>query len=799
MQRKYIRFFLACCAILCAFSVAPQVRADDVPLAARLLSIPYNDSTQGGLRVTVPGFSGLRGISNDGTTVYLLDGSGNVTTLPMSALVGDPGSSISAPGTSHIVGWGVDSAPTFGSPDGRSLAYSHGCLFLSTSGDTTHLDCIDVSDWSVTQIDVPADYPLPVGHGWASETLIDFADGRVGKVSAYEATTSPLNGYDSYIRMYTVSGTGKDVTIAFSHDYYTFDSVDWNLDDHGIATDGTYLYRIEYSGANAPGGDFKSWPLQDTGAPSQSYVGLYTEPFSNMTYLSHDHTGDRYMVGNYSGNQFYITSASDPGPGPGNPLTPAFSTTTSTSDGYTVQVTNYDSSFTWSASTSAGNVSINDTGLVTVAGLSVGETATTTVTTSKSNVPDGSASIAASSIPDTTPPNISGLAASSTADGANVVWTTDEAGSTKVVYSVNTQYASSTGETDTSPRSTSHSDSLSGLLACTTYHYKVVSADAAGNVATSSARTFTTAGCSGGAIPSSTNSSDVTVSTAATSTASDDGYTLAVATPANFTATSSAVTIQIKGLSSDTVLGSVGKPSNLLSSAANVVFDVTALINNTTVLDSFNAPVTISYTYTDADVSSLDESTLKMYHYHDGVWLPLDDCSVDTAANIVTCKAPSFSIFAIFGTQNATNVKNITAQDRYPGGFTVQKQVANLFVMGKVAQADALKQQWHWLFPQNVPASISSLSMVSPLVRDLSIGMSGEDVLALQKLLNANGFALATSGPGSPGSETTYFGTLTRAALAAYQAVHNVFPALGYFGPITRAQMKATGRAGVWW
>jgi hypothetical protein len=755
------RFFLIAFA-LCLLFLATSAHAD-VPIAAHLLTIPYNDSSSGGLRITISNLSGLRGISNDGTTMYLLNGSGNITTFPMSAITGSPGSSINVTGTLHSVGWGSGGAPGFGSPDGRSMAYSHGCLFLSNSGS---LDCVDISDWSVTAITVPSDEPLPDGHGWASETLIDFADGRVGKVSAYASTSTPASGYSSYIRMYTVSGTGKAATIAWSHDYYMFDTEDWNTDDHGIATDGTYLYRIEFSGSHLSDGDFKSWPLQDSGAPSQEYVGSYTEPFANMTYLAHDHTGNRYMTGNYAGNQIYITSASDPGPGPGNPLTPAFSTATSTSGGYTVQVTNYDNSFTWGASATHGSASIDGSGLVTVTGLSGSQTATTTVTTQKSGVPDGSASVATSSLSDTTPPVISVIASSTADTSATITWTTDESASTKVSYSADTSYASSTSETDTGTRVTSHGTSVTSLLSCTSYNFKVVSADASSNYATSSANSFTTTGCSGGATPSSSTSTTVTVAAAATSTVSDSsGNTLTVATPANFTATSTSIIIQIKGLSSDTVLGSIGKPSGL-SSAASVVFDVTALINNSTTLDSFNTPVTISYTYTDADVSGLDQSTLKMYHYHGGQWVQLDNCSVTTSAKTITCTAPSFSIFGIFGSpQTSSSGSSSTGGGGVVIGCTDKK---------------AVNYSPYAFGTDTTSCKYASVPVLSPpllcprynFTRVLRFGDKGKDVQALQKFLNCAGFPLASSGPGSRGHETVYFVDRTLKSLDAFQIAH---------------------------
>jgi peptidoglycan hydrolase-like protein with peptidoglycan-binding domain len=67
-------------------------------------------------------------------------------------------------------------------------------------------------------------------------------------------------------------------------------------------------------------------------------------------------------------------------------------------------------------------------------------------------------------------------------------------------------------------------------------------------------------------------------------------------------------------------------------------------------------------------------------------------------------------------------------------------------------------------------------------------------VIELQQYLNAHGFTLAASGPGSPGQETDYFGSLTYTALAAFQNAHasalltpvGLTQGTGYFGPATR-------------
>lgn len=75
--------------------------------------------------------------------------------------------------------------------------------------------------------------------------------------------------------------------------------------------------------------------------------------------------------------------------------------------------------------------------------------------------------------------------------------------------------------------------------------------------------------------------------------------------------------------------------------------------------------------------------------------------------------------------------------------------------------------------------------------RDLQAGTSGDDVKGLQVFLNTHGYLVATTGPGSPGNETDFFGGLTRAAIVKYQKAKSITPAVGYFGPKTRAAVAS--------
>ena len=76
-------------------------------------------------------------------------------------------------------------------------------------------------------------------------------------------------------------------------------------------------------------------------------------------------------------------------------LTPTFGTATATTNGFTVQITNYDSSYTWAGTaTFSGTVTISGTGLVTVAGVQAAKSSIATITTNKSNTVGGTATVA---------------------------------------------------------------------------------------------------------------------------------------------------------------------------------------------------------------------------------------------------------------------------------------------------------------------------------------------------------------------------------------------------------------------
>ena len=84
------------------------------------------------------------------------------------------------------------------------------------------------------------------------------------------------------------------------------------------------------------------------------------------------------------------------------------------------------------------------------------------------------------------------------------------------------------------------------------------------------------------------------------------------------------------------------------------------------------------------------------------------------------------------------------------------------------------------LLRANAQSNVSAAAF--QFMRDLSIGMSGLDVMELQKRITQAGVYF--------GPHTGYFGPLTLAGVQRYQGMHGI-PTTGYVGPLTRAELNA--------
>lgn len=95
--------------------------------------------------------------------------------------------------------------------------------------------------------------------------------------------------------------------------------------------------------------------------------------------------------------------------------------------------------------------------------------------------------------------------------------------------------------------------------------------------------------------------------------------------------------------------------------------------------------------------------------------------------------------------------------------------------------------------PSEVPAACQGISFT----RGLTTGSTGNDVKCLQALLNqSSDTQVASSGVGSPGSETNYFGSLSVSAVGKFQIKNGLVSSstdagYGYVGPKTRAKLNS--------
>src|SRR6202020_1949557 len=83
-------------------------------------------------------------------------------------------------------------------------------------------------------------------------------------------------------------------------------------------------------------------------------------------------------------------------------------------------------------------------------------------------------------------------------------------------------------------------------------------------------------------------------------------------------------------------------------------------------------------------------------------------------------------------------------------------------------------------------SSTTTSSSCYPFSSDLTVGSTGAAVTALQQVLIAKGYLTAVSAP------TGYFGSLTQAAVAKWQAANGITPTAGYFGAKSRAFYAST-------
>ncbi len=159
--------------------------------------------------------------------------------------------------------------------------------------------------------------------------------------------------------------------------------------------------------------------------------------------------------------------------------------------------------------------------------------------------------------------------------------------------------------------------------------------------------------------------------------------------------------------------------------------------------------------------------------------------TICTTTGGVSAPAPVSS-----GSTSVTPPPPVTASTPAPASGLSSAQVASILSLLSSFNADsAIIAKVKAALSGSKNTNADNASVTTLFERNLDIGASGEDVKALQVFLNSHGYIVASSGPGSFGNESRQFGSLTRSALVKYQKAKGITPAVGYFGPKTRASL----------
>ncbi|MDE1975232.1 MAG: peptidoglycan-binding protein [Patescibacteria group bacterium] len=352
----------------------------------------------------------------------------------------------------------------------------------------------------------------------------------------------------------------------------------------------------------------------------------------------------------------------------------------------------------------------------------------------------------------TTGPVISNISVQASSTTAVITWTTSVQASTQVKYGLTYLYGSQSALNTTMV--TSHSVTITNLQPNTVYHYALISKDAYGNQTTSQDYTFTTArvGATTAIITTQTNQTNPSN----TVPGCPQGITCTPLASSNITPSSSSFTPISIG-TTDPVVKTLQQTLN--SKGYTVSYSGAGSKGQET-----------SY------FGSLTVAALKKYQ-----------CSV-----LSVCSGPSYGVLnqataqslglisASYAAGQSSNTTPTNQDINCPSGYICTK-----------TKGPSTNNQTTTNTQSPIINSNSQFS--GTFTRSLTLGSTGSDVQALQVFLNNHGFLVSSTGAGSPGHETTYFGPATSAAVARFQNAYasqiltpvGLTKGTGYFGPST--------------
>jgi hypothetical protein len=219
------------------------------------------------------------------------------------------------------------------------------------------------------------------------------------------------------------------------------------------------------------------------------------------------------------------------------------------------------------------------------------------------------------------------------------------------------------------------------------------------------------------------------------------------------------------------------------------IYQITAT-SGSSVVTNFGKPVTLTFTYTTAQIpAGVAETNLKIYYYNatTRAWVEVAS-TVNAITHTITATVDHLTQFAIYGKKTASGASATIAQlQTLLNSLIAQIKVAvkAMIAQGKPVPAALM------IYAQDIGSSslTQAITSAGKITRGWALGQTGEEVKIIQTIL-AKDKAIYPEG-----KITGYFDAATLAAVQKFQVKYGIakpgIAGYGYVGPLTRAKMNA--------
>ena len=250
-------------------------------------------------------------------------------------------------------------------------------------------------------------------------------------------------------------------------------------------------------------------------------------------------------------------------------------------------------------------------------------------------------------------PVLSAITVGTNEDGDTTLsWTTDKDAKSRVDYGM-------VGDMDeltffTKNYSLDQEVAIADLLDCVAYEYRPRSSDRFGKERLGVTTTLTTSGCTGDAVPLDETQVAITPADGGVAQLLDVANKgVVVNLPDNFILAEGDVQLQMKRIQVGAVLQAAGTPDENMYVVGNGMYDLQIVQDTDTNIPNFQNEVAVTFSYTDGEISMLDESSIMPFRWNGSFWDTIHGgCKADALNNTITCQTDQFSTFGLFGYMN---------------------------------------------------------------------------------------------------------------------------------------------------